>query len=132
DPEQLAALEQRVTLFESLKRKYGGTIAEVIASGERAAERMRKIEGRDQELQRLAGEIETERESLKKAGEELRKLRLKAAPNLSEMVRQNLRDLGFRQSQFEAKLTETQPARASGFDSVELLFSPNPGEPLKP
>src|SRR5205807_6367083 len=54
DPAQLAALEQRVSLFETLKRKYGGSIAEVIAFGERAAERMRKIEGRDAELERLA------------------------------------------------------------------------------
>src|SRR5204863_9497107 len=43
DPQQLAALEQRVSLFETLKRKYGGSIAEVIAFGERATERMRKI-----------------------------------------------------------------------------------------
>ena len=59
DPQQLAALEERVTLFETLKRKYGGTIADVIAFGERAAERMRKIEGRDAELERLASEIAT-------------------------------------------------------------------------
>ena len=58
DPEQLAALEQRVSLFETLKRKYGGSIAEVIEFGDRAAERMRKIEGRDAELERLAAEIE--------------------------------------------------------------------------
>src|SRR5438128_3772212 len=50
DPQQLAALEQRISLFETLKRKYGGSIAEVIAFGERSAERMRKIEGRDMEL----------------------------------------------------------------------------------
>ena len=36
DPEQLAALEERVSLFETLKRKYGGSIAEVIAFGEQA------------------------------------------------------------------------------------------------
>src|SRR5882762_8142359 len=53
DPEQLAALEQRVSLFETLKRKYGGSIADVIAFGERAAERMRKIESREAELDRL-------------------------------------------------------------------------------
>jgi DNA repair protein RecN (Recombination protein N) len=132
DPEQLAALEQRVSLFESLKRKYGTTISEVIAFGERAAERMQKIEGRDEELQRLTNEIATLEVDLRQAGERLRKLRTKAAPKLSEMVRRNLRDLGFKQSQFEAKMNETQAARASGFDAVELLFSPNLGEPLKP
>src|SRR5215472_11503125 len=78
DPEQLAALEQRVSLFESLKRKYGGSIAEVIAFGDSAAERMRKIERRDEELERLSNEIEKVRGQMNRAGEELRKLRAKA------------------------------------------------------
>src|SRR5947199_7612141 len=132
DPEQLAALEQRVSLFESLKRKYGTTISEVIAFGERAAERMRKIEGRAEDLQRLTNEIATLQVDLRHAERRVRKLRTKAAPKLSEMVRRNLRDLGFKQSQFEARMSEAPVARASGFDAVELLFSPNPGEPLKP
>src|SRR5439155_2953971 len=132
DPEQMAALEQRVSLFETLKRKYGGSIAEVIAFGERAAEKMQKIEGRDAELERLAKEIEKVRAEMNRAGDALRKLRAKAAPKLSDTIRKNLRDLGFRQSEFEAKLTALEEPHASGFDSVELLFSANPGEPLKP
>src|SRR5262249_14897691 len=132
DPEQLAALEQRVSLFETLKRKYGGSIAEVIAFGERAAERMQKIEGRDAELERLAKEIENVRAKMNRAGEALHRLRTKAAPKLSENIRHNLRDLGFRQSEFEAKLSALDESRPTGLDSVELLFSPNPGEPLKP
>ncbi|HXQ01478.1 MAG TPA: DNA repair protein RecN [Candidatus Udaeobacter sp.] len=131
DPQQLASLEQRVSLFDTLKRKYGGSIADVIAFGERAAERMRKIEGRDAELERLAKEIENVRTHMNRAGEALRKLRAKAAPKLSENIRRNLRDLGFRQSEFEAKLAALDEPRPNGFDSVELLFSPNPGEPLK-
>ncbi|HWY39367.1 MAG TPA: DNA repair protein RecN [Chthoniobacterales bacterium] len=132
DPEQLAALEQRVSLFETLKRKYGGSIAEVIAFGERSAVRMRKIEGRDEELERLRQEIEKVREQMNRAGDALRRLRAKAAPKLAENIRKNLRDLGFRQSEFEAKLTALKEPGANGFDSVELLFSANPGEPLKP
>ena len=132
DPQQLAALEQRVSLFETLKRKYGGSIREVMAFGERAADRMRKIEGRDAELERLGAEIAKAQAELKRTGEALRKLRVKAAPKLSENVRKNLRDLGFKQSEFEAALAALDEPRATGFDSVELLFSPNPGEPLKP
>ena len=132
DPEQLAALEQRVSLFETLKRKYGGSIAEVIAFGQGAADRMQKIEGRGTELERLAKEIEDVGAKMNRAGESLRKLRTKAAPKLSENIRRNLRDLGFRQSEFEAKLTARDEPRPSGLDAVELLFSPNPGEPLKP
>jgi len=132
DPQQLADLEQRVSLFETLKRKYGGSIAEVIAFGERAAERMRKIEGRDMELERLVKEIENVRAQMNSAGEAVRKLRAKAAPKLSEHIRRNFRDLGFRQSEFEAKLSALEEPRPNGFDSAELLFSPNPGEPLRP
>jgi DNA repair protein RecN (Recombination protein N) len=132
DPQQLAALEQRVSDFESLKRKYGGSIAEVIAFGDRAAKRMQKIEGRDAELERLAKEIENVRAEMNRAGEALRKRRAKAAPKLSERIRHNLRDLGFRQSEFEVNLSALDEPRPSGSDFVELLFSSNPGEPLKP
>ncbi|MDQ2825088.1 MAG: DNA repair protein RecN [Verrucomicrobiota bacterium] len=131
DATQLAELEQRVSLFQTLKRKYGSSIAEVIEFGQRATERMRKIEGRDAELERLVGEIEIARTNLNRSGEALRKLRAKAAPKLSENVRRNLRDLGFRQSEFDARLMPLDEPRANGFDLIELLFSPNPGEPLK-
>jgi DNA repair protein RecN (Recombination protein N) len=132
DPAQLAALEERVSLFETLKRKYGGSIPEVISFGERATERMRKIEGRDAELERLSNAIAQARADLRQAGDALHKLRAKAAPRLSEEIRINLRDLGFRQSGFEAKLSLLGEPNARGFNHVELLFSPNPGEPLKP
>jgi len=132
DPSQLASLEQRVSLFETLKRKYGGTLAEVIEFGDRAADRMNRIEGRDEELARLAVEIESARVEQERAAAALRKLRTKAAPKLSENVRRNLKDLGFRQSEFEATLTNLDAPRPTGLDTVEFLFSPNPGEPLKP
>ncbi|MBA2431768.1 MAG: DNA repair protein RecN [Chthoniobacterales bacterium] len=132
DPQQLTALEQRVSTFETLKRKYGGSLADVIAFGERAAERMAKIEGRDAELQRLEHEINATRDTTHRAAEALRQLRTKAAPKLSETVRKNLRDLGFKQSEFQVQLTPVPEPRLSGTDVLELLFSPNPGEPLKP
>ena len=132
DPEQLAQLEQRVTLLETLKRKYGATIPEVIDFGERAADRMRKIEGRDAELERLAGEISQTRATLERTSTALRRARTKAAPKLAATVGCNLADLGFRQAKFEASLTPNDEPRPFGTDSLELLFSPNPGEPLKP
>src|SRR5581483_2442696 len=76
--------------------------------------------------------IENVRAQMNRAGEALRKLRTKAAPKLSQEIRHHLRDLGFRKSEFEVQLTRLDEPRASGFDAVELLFSPNPGEPLKP
>ena len=132
DPEQLALLEQRVTLLETLKRKYGGSIPEVIAFGQRAAERMRKIEGRDVELERLAKEIVAAKEAVDGAAAVLRRARQGAAPRLAQEIRQQLVDLGFRRSEFEVQLSPHDEPRLSGSESIELLFSPNPGEPLKP
>ncbi|HVF73375.1 MAG TPA: DNA repair protein RecN [Chthoniobacterales bacterium] len=132
DPAQLAALEERVNLFEALKRKYGGSIADVIAFGEQAAERLRKIEGRDAELERLAREIDGAYHEVERLGRALQKSRNKAAPKLGASIRANLKDLGFRQSEFDVKLSPLSEAGRTGFDTVELLFSPNPGEPLKP
>ena len=132
DPEQLAQLEERVTLIETLKRKYGGSIPEVITFGERATERMRKIEGRDAELERLARDIENARKALERAAAVLRKVRQTSAPKLVKNVQQQLVDLGFRQEEFEARLSPNDEPRLNGTDSLELLFSPNPGEPLKP
>ncbi len=132
DPEQLAQLEQRVTTLETLKRKYGATIPEVMAFGERAAERMRKIEGREAELERLAAEIAEERKALDRSAATLRKARQMAAPKLGRNIRQQLADLGFRQSEFEVQIKPEDTPRLRGTESFELLFSPNPGEPLKP
>ncbi|PYI88158.1 MAG: DNA repair protein RecN [Verrucomicrobia bacterium] len=83
-------------------------------------------------LKRKYGGIEQQRGGLKKASEALRKLRVRAAPELSKAVRENLRDLGFRRSEFKVQLSDLENPRASGLDAIELLFSPNPGEPLKP
>ena len=132
DPAQLAALEDRVSLFETLKRKYGATLADVIEFGQRAADRLRKIEGRDAELERLTAEIQNVRGHLTRTGRALSQLRTKGAPKLAENVRRNLRDLGFKQSTFEVSLTAHDEPRATGFETVELLFSANPGEPSKP
>jgi DNA repair protein RecN (Recombination protein N) len=132
DPVQLAALEQRVSLFETLKRKYGPTIAEVIEFSRRATERLRKIEGRDAELERLNGEIAAARKQVARSGEVLSKLRGQAGPKLSENVRRNLRDLGFKQSRFEVTFASQGQPRTTGLESIELLFSANPGEPPKP
>ena len=67
DPQQLATLEQRVSTFETLKRKYGGSIAEVIAFGERAAERMQRSRGAKRSWSVSAKEIERTRGEMMRA-----------------------------------------------------------------
>jgi DNA repair protein RecN (Recombination protein N) len=132
DPAQLAALEERVSLFETLKRKYGPTLDRVIAFGDEAAERLRKIESRGEELVRLDRAIATARESLANLGAKLSKLRAAAAPKLAAGIQGQLRELGFKKSEFAIALHPGAKPAASGCESAEFLFAPNPGEPAKP
>ena len=132
DPERLTQMEERVSLFETLKRKYGGSIADVIAFGEQAAERLHKIESRGTELARLAGEIEAARKALLEAGKKLSAKRGTAAPKLATSVTTHLRDLGFKKSDFRVAVMPLEKPGPHGLESIAFLFAPNPGEPPKP
>lgn len=132
EPAELARMEERVTLFETLKRKYGRTLDEVIAFGAEAAERLRKIDSRGEELARLATEIEAAKKALQDAGAKLGQKRKAAAPKLAASVTTHLRDLGFKKSEFAITLVPHDRPTVHGLESVEFLFAPNPGEPPKP
>lgn len=132
DGDQLASLEERVTLIETFKRKYGGSIAAVIEFGESAAARLHRIESREDELKRLEAELSSARDAMMKVGTQLTKKRAGAAPKLAAAVAAQLRDLGFKKSGFEIALTPLENPGGRGLVAVEFLFAPNPGEPLKP
>jgi DNA repair protein RecN (Recombination protein N) len=137
DPERLAALEERMNLVQTLKRKYGGSLDDVIAFGEEAAAKLESLEQRDGELARLNSEIQRLRKELSALGKSLSAERLKIIPKLSKAAVRQLSDLGFKQSHFDIALTthplgETGPSSGSGLDVIEFQFAPNPGEPPRP
>ena len=136
DPARLRELEERINLLQGLKRKYGSSVAEVIAFGEEAEKKLRTLEARDSELERInsqMGKVETE---LLRVGAHLTAQRRKLIPQLSKAVIKELSALGFAQSCFDVGLqTNTNSAFGSGqvsrngLDTVEFQFAPNPGEP---
>ena len=132
DPEQLAKLEERVSLIETLKRKYGATLTDVIAFGEKASARLRKIESRGEELERLEREIDAGKKALMECGGKLSKKRKAAAPKLAASIKAQLHDLGFKKSEFSISLVPNENAGARGLEGAEFQFAPNPGEPEKP
>jgi DNA repair protein RecN (Recombination protein N) len=132
EPAALAELEERVSVFETLKRKYGGSLAEVIAFGDEAAARLTKIDSRAGELERLAGEIESQRKAMLDTARKLSAKRSAAAPKLATAVTGHLRDLGFKKSDFSVALSAAHEPGPHGMESVEFVFAPNPGEPAKP
>jgi DNA repair protein RecN (Recombination protein N) len=132
DPARLAELEDRVNLIQTLKRKYGGSIEEAIEFGRRAAERLARLESRGEELDRIGQELEKQEQILRKAGDALGKVRRQHASTLAKAVREHLAALGFKQAGFEVSLVPHEEPHASGLESVEFLFAPNPGEPAMP
>jgi DNA repair protein RecN (Recombination protein N) len=132
DPAEAARLEDRVNLFETLKRKYGGDLVAVLAHRDRAAVRLDSVENRGERLEQLAAEAARLREATDKAGLALSAKRKKAAPKLAKEIAGQLKDLGFKQSSFELKVTSNKEPAASGLEGIDFLFGPNPGEPLQP
>lgn len=132
DPELLRKLEERMDTIESLKRKYGGSVESVLAFGEAAAGRLRKMASRGEELERLAAEIVRLEGEVRKAGKAWSELRGAAAPRLAAAIAGGLKDLGFPSPGFDVALWPCARPSAFGMETVEFLFAPNPGEPFKP
>lgn len=132
NPEELAALEDRVNVVEALRRKYGSTIPEIIAFGESAALRLEAIEGRGDRITGLQAEADAAEAKMRKVGAALGKKRAQSAPKLSKAIVAHLGDLGFKQCHFGLELAEREVPAAAGLELVEFMFSPNPGEPQKP
>jgi DNA repair protein RecN (Recombination protein N) len=144
DPARLAELDERLNLIHSLKRKYGANLAEVIAFGAEAKQKLQALESRDAELARLNAALMKLDADLKKMGNKLTAERKRVIPQLAKAAAKQLADLGFKQSKFDVALETArwgeapdEPAREdarptiSGFDEIEFQFSPNVGEPLK-
>ena len=132
NPEEAAALEDRVNLIESLKRKYGGSIANVLEARDEAMARLDNIENRGEKLAALEAQIAQLRQELDASAQKLSTLRRKAAPRLAKEIAAQLKDLGFKQSAFEIALHPLSDPGSHGMESTDFLFGPNPGEPLHP
>jgi DNA repair protein RecN (Recombination protein N) len=138
DPARLAELEERLNLLHTLKRKYGASIAEVMAFGDEAKIKLQALESRDAELARLNALLEQLDRDIANAGKKLSAARKKIIPQLAKAASRQLEDLGFKQSRFDVAMVSQSllaPAAAvklSGLDEIEFQFAPNPGEPAKP
>ena len=131
DPARLQWLEQRLAAYQKLKRKHGGSVAEILAALAENKARLRKLQTRGERLAELEGRIAATRVSLLKKGRALGKLRREAGSRLAEAVTRELRELGFPHGAFAVDLLEGEP-QASGLDTASFGFAPNVGEPMRP
>ncbi|MBI4300970.1 MAG: DNA repair protein RecN [Chloroflexi bacterium] len=147
DPTRLRAVEERLELIHRLKRKYGATIKEVLAFGERAAAELEEMSHAEERSGALAAR---ERELLGQIGVlagELSAQRRLRAEGLARAIEAEMAHLDLQGGRFAVDLTQT-PATdgvvvttiadaplafdAGGVDRVEFMVSMNSGEPLRP
>ncbi len=134
NPERLAEIEDRLALFERLKRKYGKTIAEVIAFGEEAARKLREIEDRDEILKTLRADVDRAAEQYRAAASALTAERKAAAARLAKRAEAQINSLAMK-VRFEVSVASREEEAHwtdAGWDEVEYRIATNAGEPLKP
>lgn len=132
DPEQLPSIEARLDLIQLLKRKYGPTVEAILEFGERAADRLKELRGREERGGGLEAEIERAAARLDAAAQKLTRARQAAMPRLSNLVKRHLADLGFAKGGFSIALEELAESGPHGREEIEFLFAPNLGEPERP
>ena len=148
DQGRLEEIEMRLDEINKLKRKYGGSVEEVIRYQKRANQEFEQIESNEEELSRLKKERLDIEERIMQKAIELSQRRKQEAAALSRRVEDELHSLGMRKAIFKVKLEkggkgEKDSVRRGvklgefwltekGLDEVEFLIGPNPGEELRP
>jgi DNA repair protein RecN (Recombination protein N) len=133
DPERLTRIESRLEKLSRLKRKYGGTVADLRALGERLKSERAELSNIEDALDRREIEERAARARYREAAEALSQLRRSAAGRFSAAVEKELGALAMEKARFRVALApagEDNP-RASGLETASFLFAPNPGEPEK-
>ena len=131
DSGRLLELEARMTLVQKLKRKYGPSVADVLATLNRHRARLEELESRGERLAALDKEIAVARRKLAEVAASLSSARKAASGTLAKAITRELRDLGFAKAGFGVDLSACEP-RATGADDVSFGFAPNPGEAMRP
>ena len=145
NPQRLEQVENRISLINSLKRKYGASILEVLAFGEKSKKQLDMITHAEERIAELEVQEKGILEQLALKSSLLSQNRQKFAQELGEKMEKELADLHMTGAKFKADLQQefdedglmiNEQDRVhfdeNGIDKVEFLIAPNPGEGLKP
>jgi DNA repair protein RecN (Recombination protein N) len=132
DPGSLRQLEERLNLLEGLRQKYHRNEEELLSLAADLEKKLDQIDGREAALEKVRADSESTSRKMLELGKHLAADRRTAGTKLAEQIRVHLADLGFQQARFDLQWEALSEPITSGFDQIEFLFSPNPGEPLKP
>lgn len=131
DEQYLNELESRMNLLNNLKRKYGKDIQDLIQYQDKLINEIDKIENYEQSTANLKEEINHLKTKLLSDGQLLSKERRKVARELRDHIVEEIQNLQMKDANLEISFKTLDEPNSEGIEKVEILISPNKGEPLK-
>ena len=132
DPGRLEAIESRLAVLDSIKRKHGGSLEVAMAEEERLQRQVAATEDLDGAVAAAARERDLARAHLETAAGRLTKARAEGARRMQKAVAAELQGLSLEGARFEVELRPRAEIGPGGAELAEMMFSANPGEPLAP
>ena len=129
---RLDAIESRLDTISRLEKKYGETIADVLAFRERALEQLESLDGAQDRFERLSREKERLEQECCSLAKDLSECRRSVAQELTERVQAELAFLDMPKVRFSVSIRPSEELLSTGRDEVEFLIATNPGQPLMP
>lgn len=131
DEQERNKTEERLDLINSLKRKYGNTIKEILEYKKEIQEEIQHIENLEDYNKKLKSELEKIQNEMEEMSEQINKIRVKQAQKLSESINLELKDLEMKNAKINVKVEKQENFNKEGKDKVEFLISTNLGEDEK-
>ena len=131
DPRQLDTIESRLDTIYRLKKKYGGSIAEILAYYDKISEEYNTLELSDEMVEKLRGELERAEQDLRQAAKALTARRLETAGEFVRRVEAELAYLDMGGVRFSISRKE-KAFGPNGADEMEFLICTNAGEEARP
>ena len=132
EPTELVAIQDRLNFINTLKRKYGTTLEEILSFADHVEEEMERLKNSEEMAEKIENEIIEVEEQLTEQSISLRVLRQSAAEDLVRLLEECLKELALPNARFEVKFTGKDTFSPKGMDQIEFLFSANRGEEVKP
>jgi DNA repair protein RecN (Recombination protein N) len=135
DPDRQAVVEDRLDLIQQLKKKYGGSIEAVVATGRRVQEELQLFDNHQERTAELTARLGEEARRLHVLAQQLSTRRIEAAKRMTKLVEAELAALRMEPAIFQVVVSIDESDEGLGQvgrDRVEFLLSSNQGEPPRP
>lgn len=131
DEDELNRVEERIDLISRLKKKYGGSVKEILNTYEGLNKEYTELCNSESILEELQNKLKNVENNLAKVGAKITEIRKEISCELEVRLAQILHDLEMPKAHFEIKIEPVNVYLKNGMDNVEILFSSNLGENVK-